>query len=96
MATAWQGLGSQVTLLARTHDLLPRMEPFVGELVADGLRDAGVDVRTGVSVTELRRPGGSGPVAVTLDNDDELHVDEVLFAIGRAPNTADIGLRWAT
>ncbi|MFG1932943.1 dihydrolipoyl dehydrogenase family protein [Mycobacterium sp. NPDC048908] len=92
MATAWQGLGSQVTLLARTHDLLPRMEPFVGELVSAGLRAAGVDVRTGVSVTELRRPGGFGPVTVILDNDEELHVDEVLFAIGRTPNTGDIGL----
>src|SRR5690349_10737803 len=44
MATAWQGLGSQVTLLARTSSLLPRMEPFVGEFVARGLSDAGVDV----------------------------------------------------
>jgi pyruvate/2-oxoglutarate dehydrogenase complex dihydrolipoamide dehydrogenase (E3) component len=92
MATAWQGLGSRVTLLARGHGLLPRMEPFVGELVAQGLTDAGVDVRTGVSVTELRRPGGAGPVTVTLDNGTELHVDEVLFATGRTPNTADIGL----
>lgn len=29
MATAWQGLGSRVTLLARGSGLLPRMEPFV-------------------------------------------------------------------
>jgi pyruvate/2-oxoglutarate dehydrogenase complex dihydrolipoamide dehydrogenase (E3) component len=93
MATAWRGLGSRVTLLSRTRDLLPRMEPFVGELVADGLRDAGVDVRLGVAVAELRRPGGSGELAVTLDNGDELHVDEVLFAIGRTPNTFDIGLQ---
>lgn len=30
MATAWQGLGASVTLLARGSGLLPRMEPFVG------------------------------------------------------------------
>jgi dihydrolipoamide dehydrogenase len=36
MATAWQGLGSKVTLLARTSRLLPRMEPFVGEFVNHG------------------------------------------------------------
>ena len=47
MATAWQGLGSQVTLLARGSGLLPRMEPFVGELIGRGLADAGVDVRVG-------------------------------------------------
>jgi pyruvate/2-oxoglutarate dehydrogenase complex dihydrolipoamide dehydrogenase (E3) component len=92
MATAWNGLGSKVTLLARTPGLLPRMEPFVGEYVRRGLADAGVDVRTGVSVTELHRPGGTGPVAVSLDNGDKIEADEILFAIGRTPNTADIGL----
>src|SRR6201996_887076 len=76
MATAWHGLGSTVTLLARTSGLLPRMEPFVGEYVSRGLTEAGVDVRTGVSVTELRRPGGTGPVAVTVDNGDQIEADE--------------------
>jgi dihydrolipoamide dehydrogenase len=92
MATAWQGLGSKVTLLSRGAGLLPRMEPFVGEYVHRGLRDSGVDVRTGVSVTELHRPGGSGPVRVVLDSGDSIEVDEILFATGRTPNTADIGL----
>jgi pyruvate/2-oxoglutarate dehydrogenase complex dihydrolipoamide dehydrogenase (E3) component len=92
MATAWQGLGSRVTLLARGRALLPRMEPFVGEIVSRGLTDAGVDVRTGVTVTEVRRTGSGRPVSVILDDNSELEVDEVLFATGRTPNTADIGL----
>ena len=92
MATAWHGLGSKVTLLARTPGLLPRMEAFVGEYVSRGLTEAGVDVRTGVSVTELHRTGGAGPVTVSLDNGDQIEADEILFAIGRTPNTADIGL----
>jgi dihydrolipoamide dehydrogenase len=92
MATAWQGLGSKVTMLARSARLLPRMEPFVGEFVARGLTEAGVDVRTGVSVTELRRPGGAGPVTISLDNGRQLEADEILFATGRTPNTGDIGL----
>jgi dihydrolipoamide dehydrogenase len=92
MATAWQGLGSSVTLLARRSGLLPRMEPFAGDLVGRGLTEAGVDVRVGVSVTKLRRPGGIGPVTLELDDGSELEVDEVLFATGRAPLTDDIGL----
>ena len=92
MATAWQGLGSKVTLLSRYRQVLPRMEPFVGEYVSRGLSEAGVEVRVRVSVTELRRPGGSGPIGVTLDDGAELEVDEILFATGRTPNTADIGL----
>ena len=93
MATAWQGLGSSVTLLARGSGLLPRMEPFVGELIGRGLADAGVDVRVGVSVRALRRPEPDGQVTLELDDGTQLQVDEVLFATGRAPLTDDIGLQ---
>ncbi|HZC53872.1 MAG TPA: NAD(P)/FAD-dependent oxidoreductase [Mycobacterium sp.] len=92
MATAWLGLGSSVTLLARGSGLLPRMEPFVGELISRGLADAGADVRVGVSVRALRRPDPDGQVTLELDDDTELPVDEVLFATGRAPLTDYIGL----
>ncbi|NJP69040.1 dihydrolipoyl dehydrogenase family protein [Streptomyces spiramenti] len=92
MATAWQALGSRVTVLARGDALLPRMEPFAGELVARSLRDAGADVRTGTSVTALRRPDPGGPVTVVLDDGGEVEVDEVLLATGRGPRTEDLGL----
>lgn len=81
MATAWQGLGSQVTLLSRGSRLLPRMEPFVGELIARGLSDAGVDVRVGVTVRALRRQDDTS-VVLELDDGSELTVTEVLFATG--------------
>jgi dihydrolipoamide dehydrogenase len=91
MATAWQGLGSQVTLLARGSGLLPRMEPFVGELVGRGLTEGGVDMRLGVSVRALHRTDDSH-VVLDLDDGTGLEVNEVLFATGRAPLTDDIGL----
>jgi pyruvate/2-oxoglutarate dehydrogenase complex dihydrolipoamide dehydrogenase (E3) component len=92
LSTAWNGLGSSVTLLARGSGLLPRMEPFVGEFVERGLRDSGVAVRVGVSVTTLHRPSAHGPVTLELSDGSKLEVDEVLFATGRAPLTDDIGL----
>ncbi|TKA04559.1 NAD(P)/FAD-dependent oxidoreductase [Actinacidiphila oryziradicis] len=92
MATAWAALGSTVTLLVRGSGLLPRMEPFAGELVAEGLTAAGVSVRTGVSVTELRRAAESEPVTAVLSDGGRLESDEILFATGRAPRTDDLGL----
>ncbi|MGW5618726.1 dihydrolipoyl dehydrogenase family protein [Streptomyces sp. NPDC003877] len=90
MATVWQALGSRVTLLVRGKGLLPRMEPFAGQLVAEALAEAGVDVRTGTSVESVTRENGT-VVAVT-DGGDRIEADEILFATGRAPRTDDIGL----
>ncbi len=90
MATAWQALGSRVTLLVRGKGLLNRMEPFAGELIAKALTEAGVDLRTGTSVTSVTRENGT-VVAVT-DTGDRIEADEILFATGRAPRTDDIGL----
>ncbi|MFB7587127.1 dihydrolipoyl dehydrogenase family protein [Streptomyces sp. NPDC056169] len=92
MATAWQALGAKVTLLVRGGGLLPRMEPFVGELVASALAARGADVRTGTRVTAVVRDGGTGPVTVVLEGGDHVEGDEVLFATGRAPRTEDLGL----
>ncbi|MEU6657437.1 NAD(P)/FAD-dependent oxidoreductase [Streptomyces sp. NPDC046821] len=91
MATAWQGLGSQVTMLVRGQGLLPRMEPFAGELVTEALTAAGAKVRTGVSVKGVTRDT-TGTVITTLDDGSTLESDEILFATGRAPRTDDIGL----
>jgi pyruvate/2-oxoglutarate dehydrogenase complex dihydrolipoamide dehydrogenase (E3) component len=68
MAAAWQALGARVTLLAR-GGLLERLPAFAGDLVAGGLREAGVDVRLRTSVTSAARgahpgehsPGEHGP-----------------------------------
>ncbi|MFJ3904936.1 dihydrolipoyl dehydrogenase family protein [Streptomyces sp. NPDC090025] len=92
MATAWQALGSRVTLLVRGGGILDRMEPFAGEHVAAALKERGADIRTGVNVTAVVRDGGTGPVTVVLDGGDHVEGDEVLFATGRRPRTEDIGL----
>ncbi|MFK0252873.1 dihydrolipoyl dehydrogenase family protein [Streptomyces sp. NPDC090445] len=92
MATAWQALGSRVTVLVRGSGLLPRMEPFAGELVADALREAGAEVRTGVSAEAVVRDGSSGPVRVVLEGGEIVEGDELLMATGRAPRTDDLGL----
>jgi pyruvate/2-oxoglutarate dehydrogenase complex dihydrolipoamide dehydrogenase (E3) component len=91
MAAAWAALGSQVTLVSR-GPLLDRLPSFAGELVASGLRDAGVDVRTGVNATAATRAPGGGPVTLELDDGTSVTGDEVLAATGRTPGTGDIGL----
>ncbi|WP_396598932.1 dihydrolipoyl dehydrogenase family protein [Frigoribacterium sp. R86507] len=90
MATAYQQLGSTVTLIARSG-LLGGQEPFAGELVADSLRGLGVDVRLGVSPSTVLRTEHD-TVEVTLDDDSTVIADEIIVATGRVPRTSDLGL----
>ncbi|MBB1242334.1 NAD(P)/FAD-dependent oxidoreductase [Streptomyces durbertensis] len=92
LAYAWQALGADVTMLVRGGRLLERMEPFAGEHVAEGLREAGVDVRFGVSVGGVRRPDPEGEITLELDDGGQLVANQALFATGRRPRTDDIGL----
>jgi pyruvate/2-oxoglutarate dehydrogenase complex dihydrolipoamide dehydrogenase (E3) component len=89
MATAWNGLGSHVTLIELGDRLLPPLEPAAGEAVAIALREQGVDVRLGTGVTAARREGSE---VVLTTPDGELRGDEVLVAVGRRPRTVGIGV----
>jgi pyruvate/2-oxoglutarate dehydrogenase complex dihydrolipoamide dehydrogenase (E3) component len=90
MATAYASLGSAVTVLAR-DGVLPQAEPFAGELVTAALRESGVTVRVGAEAASVDR-ADDGTVRLALTDGDRIEVDEVLVAIGRTPNTRDIGL----
>lgn len=92
LAQAWRSLGSEVTLVQRGRRLLSRYESFISEEVEKALRDSGVTVRLGVEATRIQRPSGRGEVTVTLSSGDTLRADELLVAMGRVANTADIGL----
>jgi dihydrolipoamide dehydrogenase len=89
MALAWSALGSRVTLVHRGERLLEREEPFAGDQVAAGLREAGVDIRLGVSALEVSR---GAVVQVRLDDGTEVEAEEVLAALGRKPSSGGIGL----
>ncbi|GAA4489633.1 NAD(P)/FAD-dependent oxidoreductase [Microbacterium panaciterrae] len=88
MATAYASLGATVTVLAR-GGLLGSVEPFAGELVAEGLRALGVDVRTGVATLSVVRD--TDGVTVTTDG-GEVRAAEILVATGRTPRSRAIGL----
>ncbi len=90
LATAWNSLGSSVTLISR-GTLLGGVEPFAGEAVAQRLQSRGVRVLMHTSPVEVRREG-EGPVHLVLDSGDAIEADEVLVATGRTPRTTGIGL----
>jgi pyruvate/2-oxoglutarate dehydrogenase complex dihydrolipoamide dehydrogenase (E3) component len=88
MATAWNGLGSRVTLIELGERLMPPLEPAAGEAVATSLRELGVDLRLGTGLTAARRDGAE---VVLATPDGEIRGDEVLVAVGRQARTTRIG-----
>ncbi|HEY6779204.1 MAG TPA: NAD(P)/FAD-dependent oxidoreductase [Thermoleophilaceae bacterium] len=90
LAQAWRTLGSQVTLIEAVDRLIAREEEFASEQVEQSLRERGVDVRVGVKAVAIRARGGE--VEVELESGDTVRGDELLVAIGRRPNTAELGL----
>ncbi|TDQ53421.1 dihydrolipoyl dehydrogenase family protein [Actinorugispora endophytica] len=93
LAWAWHSLGARVHMLARGGRLLSGNEPFAGERVAEALRAAGVEVRTGADVVEVAG-GADGRTVRFRDGSGEHRVTaaEVLVATGRRPATDGLGL----
>jgi dihydrolipoamide dehydrogenase len=91
MAQAYQSLGAKVALIEGEHRLLPREEEFACEQVTEALEALGVDIHTGAKATKVSR-AGDGTVTVTVDDGSEVEGDVVLVALGRTPQTEQLGL----
>lgn len=89
LAQAFASFGAEVTVFEQGERPLAVVEPFAGELVAEAMKDDGIDLRTGVAVKEVARSGHG--VTVMFDG-GELVAEEVLVAAGRRPCTEDLGL----
>ncbi|MBV8932051.1 MAG: NAD(P)/FAD-dependent oxidoreductase, partial [Kutzneria sp.] len=90
MAQAWARLGSRVSLVVSADRPLHRMEPFVGDLVTEGLVADGVDCRFGRTAQRVAEAGDA--VELTLSGGERVVADELLVATGRRPATDDIGI----
>ena len=90
MAQAYSALGASVAILEAVDRLIAREEEFASAQVAEGLRGVGVDIHLGAKAAGVSR--GERRVSVELETGETLTGDELLVAIGRRPNTAQMGL----
>lgn len=91
MADAFNGLGSEVTMLQRSDTLLTACGQQAGKLLEDALVSRGVRVIHGVSGADLKQDPETKQVTVSATG-VTMTADYVLFALGRAPAHANIGL----
>ena len=90
LAQAFARFGVDVTVFEAEPRLLPREEPEASEVIAAALTRDGVKVRVGRPIAAVARTAAGVEVAT---GDGDVTVEQLLVAVGRAPNTAGLGWR---
>lgn len=95
MAQAAHRLGAHITIV----DALPRLagleDPEVSKALEAVFKRQGWDIRLGVKVTSVSTQGDSAVLSMLTSADapaEELVAECALVAVGRRPNSADLGL----
>ena len=89
-AGIFNGLGSRTHLAHHGEEVLRGFDREIRERMRHEMQKRGIDVRLKTSVVEIVPEDGRK--RVRLSDHSELVVDEVMFATGRRPNTAGLGL----
>ena len=89
-AGIFKGLGTHTHLVHHGDEILRGFDREIRERMRHEMQKRGIDVHLKTSVVEIRAEDGRK--RVRLSDHTELVVDEVMFATGRRPNTAGLGL----
>jgi NAD(P)H dehydrogenase (quinone) len=92
-ASAYQALGSQVTLVSSRGRVLPHEDADAAVLMEDVFRRNGMTVLGRSRATGVRTSGDG--VAVTLQDGRTVRGTHCLLTVGMAPNTSGLGLAQA-
>jgi glutathione reductase (NADPH) len=89
-ASIFNGLGSEVTLLYRGEKILRGFDEDLRDGLTSALSARGIRVITNDVLSRIDKTRGG--LRGTLKSGDVLEADQIMFAIGRSPNTASLGL----
>jgi pyruvate/2-oxoglutarate dehydrogenase complex dihydrolipoamide dehydrogenase (E3) component/uncharacterized membrane protein YdjX (TVP38/TMEM64 family) len=93
LAQAFSRLGSEVTLVDMATQVLPREDGEVAALVESRFAIQGIRVLTSHRAVAFRTEGGASVAEFDCAGETRsLEFDQVLVAVGRAANTAGLGL----
>jgi dihydrolipoamide dehydrogenase len=96
LGTAFAKLGAKVTILEGTSSLLPGTDPSLTKMVTRKLKKLGVEVFTDAMVQGGENTGDEVVVRATLKGEEKsFTADYCLVAVGRKPNTDELGLQFA-
>src|ERR687892_1714756 len=92
-AQMYRRFGSEVTVVEMGPRLIQREDEDVSEAIREILENEGIHIRTGAECIALEERGDKVTVNVDCSSGDKTVVgSHVLLAVGRVPNTGDLGL----
>jgi glutathione reductase (NADPH) len=93
-ANIFHGLGVDTTLIYRGKEILQRFDMDLRSRLHEEMEAKGIRIRCHTIFEQIERRE-DGRLDATLNDGDVLVADQVLLAIGRIPNTEDLGLETA-
>jgi pyruvate/2-oxoglutarate dehydrogenase complex dihydrolipoamide dehydrogenase (E3) component len=92
-AQIYRRFGAKVTVVEKNPRLIAREDEDVSEEIRDILQREGITIRTGAECITLARHAGGIAVGVECtEGEPSIVGSHVLLAVGRRPNTHDLGL----
>jgi glutathione reductase (NADPH) len=92
-AGIFAGLGAHVTLVYRGENILRGFDDEVRQHLRMDMEKHGIRVVTGCTITAVEHRGAH--YSVHLSSGNHIPADKVMFATGRVPNVAKLGLKEA-
>jgi pyruvate/2-oxoglutarate dehydrogenase complex dihydrolipoamide dehydrogenase (E3) component len=92
-AQMYRRFGAEVTIVEKGPRLIGREDEEISDAVREILEAEGIHIRTGAECIRFRKDAAGIAVGVNCtEGDPEVIGTDVLLAVGRTPNTDDLGL----
>lgn len=88
-ASVWRSFGTEVTIVEGLPRLLPSEDAAVSTAFERAFRKRKIKFKTGVRLESAQQDANS--VTITLEDGQTLSADLLLVAVGRGPNTTEMG-----
>ena len=92
MASIMNGLGSQVEMIIRGENILKGFDRQCALFLQDKMIQKGITLHSQTTVEKIVKQKEGG-LSVFLSNQREVRTQEILFALGRIPNTQGLELQ---
>ncbi|MBB4287284.1 glutathione-disulfide reductase [Roseospira goensis] len=93
-AGIFNALGSRVTEVIRAGQILRGFDEDVRDTLAAEMEKKGIRIRRECQIRSIEKRD-DGSLSLLTDQGEEIEADAVMYATGRAPNTAGLGLEHA-